>query len=265
MSEEIQDTNQEPALVQAGTDAQPAQIAELDHDSIDLAIRFVVGLLALGGDEAARRLQEMQRWLDADPALWTSQAPAGEKSLRRQAWHLGVGLVRRGQRGLRRGLRRGYDLSVRAMDRVSSTPGGRGAGFVMRPVRRPIEARVAHWRRQAALIQREGELEEQQGRALARGTLVTLIQEIMDELARNPELQEFVESLIGQQGVGMATSVMDNARSVTLTADDAADGLLRWLLRRTPRRELPPSPVEGQPQTMYEPTARVEGGALDVD
>jgi hypothetical protein len=87
----------------------------------------------------------------------------------------------------------------------------------------------------------------------------------MDELSRNPELQEFVETLIGQQGVGMATSVMENARSVTLTADDAAEGLLRWLLRRTPRRELPPSPVEGQPQNMYEPTARVEGGGPDVD
>jgi hypothetical protein len=63
----------------------------------------------------------------------------------------------------------------------------------------------------------------------------------------------------------MASSVMDNTRSVTLTADDGADALLRWLLRRTPRRELPPSPVEGQRQTMYAPTARVEGGAPDVD
>jgi hypothetical protein len=63
----------------------------------------------------------------------------------------------------------------------------------------------------------------------------------------------------------MATSMMDNARSVTLTADDAADALLRWLFRRKPRQELPPSPVEGQPQTMYAPTARVEGGAPDVD
>ena len=272
MSDEIQDTGQDASLEQAATDVRSVQTAELvpdsierDRDSVELALRFVVGLLSLGGDEAGRRLQEMQHRLDADPALWSAQAAAGDKTLRRRAWHLGVGLARRGQRRLRRGIRRSYDLSLRAMDRVSSSPGGRGAGFVTRPVRKPIEARLAHWRRQAALIQWEGELEEQKGRALARGTLVTLIQEVMDELATNPELQEFVGSLIGQQGVGMATSVMDNARSVTLTADDAADGLLRWLLRRTPRSELPPSPVEGQPQTMYEPTARVEGGAPDVD
>ena len=140
-----------------------------------------------------------------------------------------------------------------------------GGSLLTRPVRKPIEARLAQWRAEAALIDIEGELEEQKGRALATGTLAALILEIMDEVAENPEMLDFVQALLGQQGMGMATSVMDNARSVTLTADDAADGLLRWLLRRAPRRELPPSPVEGQPQTMYAPTARVEGGAPDVD
>ena len=113
-------------------------------------------------------------------------------------------------------------------------------------------------RAEAARIIREGQLEEQQGRVLATGTIGTLTLEVMDEIAGNPEMQEFVQDLIGQQGVGMATSIMDNARSVTLTADEGGEALVRWLLRRTPRRELPPSPVQGQRQTMYEPTARVE-------
>ena len=63
----------------------------------------------------------------------------------------------------------------------------------------------------------------------------------------------------------MATSAVDNARSVALTADDAAEGLLRWLLRRIPRKDLPPSPVEGQPQTMYTPEVKVEGKVSDDD
>ena len=58
---------------------------------------------------------------------------------------------------------------------------------------------------------------------------------------------------------------VDNARSVALTADDAAEKLLRWLLRRKPRRDLPPSPVEGQPQTMYAPKVKVEGKRSDDD
>jgi hypothetical protein len=61
----------------------------------------------------------------------------------------------------------------------------------------------------------------------------------------------------------MATSAVDNARSVAVTADDAAEGLLRWLFRRTPRRELPPSPIEGESQTMYAPKVKIEGEILD--
>lgn len=265
MSIEIQERNQEPSLEQTGPDARLELSVDLDRDSIDLALRFLVGLLSLGGDEAARRLQDMQRQLDENPTLWGSQTPVGHRTFRRRAWHLGVGLMRRGQRRLRRGIRQSYDLSLRAMDRVSSTSDAWGAGRLTRPVRKPIEARLVQWRREASLIQAEGELEDQKGRALALGTLAALISEIMDEVAKNPELLAFVQDLLSQQGVGMATSVVDNARSVTLTADDAAEGLLRWLLRRTPRRALPPSPVEGQLQTMYEPTARVEGGAPDVD
>ncbi len=271
MSDEIQDTIQEPPFELAGLDAQPGQSVPdadsigLDGDSIDLGLRFLVGLLALGGDAAARRLQEMQRKLDADPTLWSAQALAGQKTLRRQAWHLGVGLARRGQKGLRRGIRQGYDLSRRAMDRVSSTAGGWGAARLTRPVRKPVEARLAQWRTEAGLIEKEGEIEELKGRALASGVLAALILELMDEIAKNPELLEFIQDLLSQQGRGMATSVMDNTRSVALTADDTVDALLRWLLRRTPRRALPPSPVEGKPQKMYEPTAKVEGGAPDVD
>ena len=126
------------------------------------------------------------------------------------------------------------------------------------PLRKPLETRLARWSEQAARIIQEGEVEELKGRALAIGALGRLISEIMEEAAENPELQEFVQEMVSQQGMGMATSALDNARSVTITADDAAEGLLRWLLRRTPRRDLPPSPVEGQPQTMYILKAKVE-------
>jgi hypothetical protein len=256
---------QEGALEQIDSDAQETQGAGRRRDSIDLVLRFLVGLLALGGDEAARRLQEMQSRLDADPTLWSTEGPADHKTIRRQAWHLGVGLARRGNKRLRRSARRAYERSLRTSGRVATVSRRLGAGRLTRPLRGPIETRLARWRKEAALIQIEGELEERKGRALATGTLAALILEIMDEVAQNPELLDFVQHLLSQQGRGMATSVVDNTRSVTLTADDAAEGLLRWLLRRTPRGELPPSPVEGQPQTMYEPTARVDAGAPNVE
>ncbi len=259
MSDETQDNKRENQSEQTGFEPQPDPNYDQDRDSIELALRFLVGLLAIGGDEAARRLQEMQRKLNENPALWNADVSMGDKSMRRQAWHLGIGLIRRGQRRLRIELRRGFELTLGA---ASSQWEG---SWLPSRVRGVLEARLVQWRAKAVQIIQEGEMEEHKGRALATGALSELITEIMDEVAQNPELQEFVQDMVGQQGMGMATSVVDNARSVTLTADDAAEGLLRWLFRRTPRRELPPSPVEGQPQTMYAPTAKVESEAPDAD
>jgi hypothetical protein len=265
MSNEIRDSSQLFAPEPPGTEVAPERSVDLDRDNIDLAMRFLVGFLALGGDEASRRLQEMQNRLDGDPTLWASEVPTAEKPLRRQAWYLGIGLMKRGQRRLRRRLRSGYDLSRRVAGRVSSASNRWGVSTLTSPIRRPLAAQLERLHAEAARIIREGELEEQQGRALATGTISTLTLETMDDIAESPEMQEFVQDLIGQQGVSMATSIVDNARSVTLTADDAAESLFRWLMRRKPRRELPPSPVKGQRQMMYAPTARVEREVSDVD
>jgi hypothetical protein len=265
MSKEIQDVDQIFSPEPPDREAQPDRSADLDRDSIDLVLRFLVGFLALGGDEAARRLQEMQQRLDADATLWAPANTAGAgKPLRLQAWYLGVGLMKRGQKGLRRRLRNGFDLSQRAAGRVTSVSNRLGVTTLTGPIRKPLTSQLDRLRAEAARIIREGEMEEQLGRALATGTISTVTLEAMDDIADSPDMQVFVQDLIGRQGVGMATSMMDNARSVTLTADDAAEAFLRWLLRRTPRRELPPSPVLGQRQTMYEPTARVEQEAPDA-
>lgn len=264
MSNDVQDANQIFASEPPEGEAQPDRSTDLDRDSIDLALRFLVGFLSLSGDEAARRLLEEQRRLDRDPRLWESETPAGTKPLRRKAWHLGIGLMRRGQKRARRSLRSGYDISRRAAGQVSSMANRWGVSTVTSPVRKPAAALLERWRAEADRIIREGEVEELQGKVLATGTLGTLTKEVMDEIAENPDMHELVQDLIGQQGVGMATSIMDNARSVTLTADEGGEALVRWLLRRAPRRELPPSPVQGQRQTMYEPTARVEQEVADA-
>lgn len=259
MSDEIQDSQPEHLPNQSGANIQSGQ------DNIELGLRFLVGLLALGGEEAARRLQKMQRKLNEDPSLWQSEKPSEAKSLRRQAMYLGVGLIYRGQKRLRRDLRRGFELLIGTADRASFVTDQWAGSQLPGPVREALETRLIQWREKATQLIDDGELEAQKGRALASGALAEFIAEIMDELARNPDLQEFVQDLVGQQGVGMATSAVDNARSVALTADDAAEGLLRWLLRRKPRRDLPPSPVEGQPQTMYAPKVKVEGKRSDDD
>ena len=263
MSEEFQDSKSELSPSETETKTLEGQIQPHNFDSIDLGLRFLVGLLAIGGEEASRRLGEMQRKLDEDPSSWQTERRPAEKSLGRQAWYLGVGLIWRGQKRLRCDLRRGFERLVGTADRASSVAGQRAGSRLPNPVRAALETRLIQWRVKAAALIEEGQLEDQQGRALASGAVTEFIAEIMDEIAKNPELQEFVQDMVGQQGVGMATSMVDNARSVTVTADDAAEGLIRWLFRRTPRRDLPPSPVEGLPQTMYAPKIKIEGENRD--
>ena len=241
------------------------QDQDSDEDNLDLGLRFLVGLLAIGVDEAVLRLQKMQAKLNQDPDLWRAGIPAPGKTLRRQAWYLGLGLFQRGQKRLRRDLRRVFQWSMGNAGHAASSSTEWAGRRLPSTLRDTLETRLVHWRAQAAEIIQEGEVEEYQGRALVTGAIGELIAEIMNEIASNPDLQDYVQDIVGQQGVGMATSVVDNARSVALTADEAAEGLLRWLFRRTPRRDLPPSPVAGQPQTMYAPKAKIEDGEISDD
>jgi hypothetical protein len=94
-------------------------------------------------------------------------------------------------------------------------------------------------------------LEEQNARLLASQTVGEVIDELLDFMSENPDLAEFVRELIGQQSVGLAGVVRDNARQVSSTADYIAEGVVRRILRRRSRRDMPPSPLMGKPQTMY--------------
>ena len=81
----------------------------------------------------------------------------------------------------------------------------------------------------------------------------------MDKLAESPELTDMIVELVSQQGKGMAGAVGDNARSLSVIADNATESFARRLLRRKPRQELPPSPMRDVPQTMYSPGELTEG------
>jgi len=249
---------------QTGVEAQQVEFAEIDQDSVDLLLRFLLGLLSLGGAELTQRLQEMQREISAGPAIDEAPGSVWSRTRRHRLRYLSVGLLMRGQRSVRNGARRSYELSVGTTRRILGSAYRMSDNRFTRPVRRPFEARILGLLERLAVITAEGELVTEQSKLLATGTSAELVQEVMDEVATNPELLSFVQGLLAGQGKGLATVVVDNSRSVSLTADDAAEGLLRWLLRRTPRRSLPPSPVEGELQNMYAAQAKVEGGMTDA-
>lgn len=105
----------------------------------------------------------------------------------------------------------------------------------------------------------EGRLEEQRSRLLAAQSLLGITDDVMDYVAKSPELTGYITELIGGQGAGLAGAMADSARQMSATGDDTAERLVRRVLRRKPRQDLPPSPIAGKTQTMYSPKAAVPG------
>jgi len=219
--------------------------------------RFLVGLLLLGGDELAQSLRDAQQGKETNSA----ETVAEDETSGGLARYLTLGLLARGERRVSRGLRTAYYASVGTASWTVEKLDRWTDNRLMRPVRQPIEARIERWGEEAVTIIEEGKREEKESRALAAESVSAITEDLFDYLAESPELDRFVKELVGQQGMSFATIVVDNVRSLTLSADYLVESVLRRLLRRTPRLSLPPSPVEGQPQTMYRPESRVEGEA----
>jgi hypothetical protein len=224
-----------------------------------------MGAAFMGADELFERLRFFQQDIDAEPWILDGDSGLDQASNVALLRYLAVGLVARGQRMVGNGLQRAFHAAVGTTswalgraDRLTDNP-------LTRPVRRRMAARVQAFGKGAAQIIREGQREEQVSRRLAGQTINEIIDEVLDYVAENPEIQASIRHLVAQQGVGLANVVADNSRTVTVAADYVAERLVRRILRRTPRAELPPSPLTGMPQTMYRAEAPKTGEDIDVD
>jgi hypothetical protein len=261
MSDEEQVVLVPDEVIEAG--AQPGQMRQVDAGTVELMTRLLVGLSARGSGELLRRLEDLQAEVLADPGLVPHDTTAGVDSPRDALRYLAISLLLRGQRQVTRSVRSAFDRSVdtarwavRTLDRLSNTP-------LVRPLRRPAASRSRRWEETITLLIQEGKREEQVSKVLAGRSVSMIIDEVVDLVTQNPELDRLIAEIVGQKSVGLATVVADNARSLSAAADDVTDGALRRLLRRTPRRDLAPSPLWGQPQTMYAPEKMVEGEGTD--
>jgi hypothetical protein len=83
-----------------------------------------------------------------------------------------------------------------------------------------------------------GRMEEQQSRDMTQEAVVSVIDELLDYMARNPEVRELIE----QQGLSMAETAVDEVRERTATADMWIERVARGLLHR-PASENPAQPA----------------------
>jgi len=213
--------------------------------------RVLVGLLLLGGDGLAQRLREFQEQIDARSTMVDQDVTASDETNWDLVRHLTIGTLVRGQKRIVRGVHKGVRLSVGTADWMGGKLDKWTDNRLMRPFRRPIESRWRRLKQQAGLIIEEGRLEEQNSRLLASQTVDEFIDEIMEYMARDPELALLIREQIAAQSSGLAEVVAGNTREVTVAADNTLEGAVRQFLRREPRSALPPSPFLGKPQAMY--------------
>lgn len=95
------------------------------------------------------------------------------------------------------------------------------------------EAQVQRWAQRGAQ-------ETAHSRQLARQAVAASSQVLVHSLTENPEVQELVQT----QSMGLAAELVEEVRERAVSADTLVEGVVRSLLRRTPRRELPPPPPQ---------------------
>lgn len=243
------DANPGEAETADGPDA-PAEneLTEEEFDALKALVSLLVGGAIEGTSQLTTRLQQYQEEInqahaeqEADGSAESAETAVTEDEFVRLRYAL-VGFIFDTQARVKRTM----PLLSRLID-TSTRVGTRAA----RPVTKsrffaPIQRRY----NDLALKGEEnikkwidiGRQAEPPSRELAKMTYVNIVDEFISQLAENPELQGLVQA----QSIGLATEVRDEVRGRGVTADTVLENLVRKVLRRAPREELPTPPPEVQ-------------------
>lgn len=227
-----------------------------DFDTSRAVLRLLVGLTLEGVDELTRRLREWEEKVmqpdDTSPPV--EEIRAAEPASLSEGDRLYYALIGAAFAARERAARdlpawlaapgEGVQQVIDTAERLTENP-------VLRPLVKPVKAQAETVGKQInAEVERWiaiGQAEAGHSRAVARIAVPEIIDEVLESLAENPELQD----LIQQQSVGLAGEVVDSMREVTVTADTVVEAVVRRLLGRKPRRQLPapdnrllPEPVQ---------------------
>ncbi|HEX8034841.1 MAG TPA: hypothetical protein VF510_13380 [Ktedonobacterales bacterium] len=232
---------------------------EAAHDSFDTTssvLRLLIGGLLVGADELRRRLQQWEATARSAPSAALPQtvpqslrhvsAPA---SLR----YAFIGMLFETETRIRQRI----PIVLERLARLSEEAEYQYVTAVEPALSQtpldPVLMRLDEMLFQAgAAVDRwtaRGWLEEQQSRGMVRQATVSVVDELIAYMARNPEVRD----LILQQGTSMAGDAMDEVRERTASADVWIERFTRSLLRRpeasgatvTPSVDAPPKSDAG--------------------
>jgi hypothetical protein len=244
----------EAAAAQPSSDSAKTSNDEPDFEDVQLLSQFLVGLVSYGVKEVMERAHYYDDEINRDPQGFDldKQIDQAEEKIETVFRYWLIGTLMWSERTALtlsyRTFQKSIDiggLALRTVDRTTNN-------FLLRPIRKPFERFVPALEKDSRARIDEGRAVEQRGQVLATATLDDIVGDFIDYMAENPE----VVDLITTRGMGLAGTVMDNGRQVGTMTDNMVENLVRKILRRPKRKDLPASPFEGKPQTMYDPASQ---------
>ncbi|HEY1389133.1 MAG TPA: hypothetical protein VGF38_11365 [Ktedonobacterales bacterium] len=215
-------------------------------DTATALLRLLVGGALVGTRELRVRLE---RWQQAIPDAASAQAVAPRTASPPDALrHTLMGMMFETESRMRRR----FSIIGRRLARASQDA-SRFYTTAMSDMRYtpldPLRARVEEMVYRATMtLDRwadRGRMEEQQSRDMAQEAVVSVIDELLDYMARNPEVRELIE----QQGMSMAETAVDEVRERTATADLWIERVARGLLHRPASEETVQPAAIAPPET----------------
>jgi hypothetical protein len=212
--------------------------SEAAHDSFDTTssvLRLLIGGLLVGADELRRRLRQWEATARSAPSATLPQtvpqslphvpAPA---SLR----YAFIGMLFETETRIRQRIPAVLERFARLSEEAEYQYVTAVEPALSQTPLDPVLMRLDEMLFQAGVaVDRwtaRGWLEEQQSRGIARQAAVSVVDELLDYMARNPEVRD----LILQQGTSMAGEAMGEVRERTASADMWIERFTRSLLRR---------------------------------
>ncbi len=247
-SEVNEPVDQKPTALVPAPDQPPAPIEPFD--ALRSTTRLLVGLALIGGDELLKRVQLLERDFDALPpdpremAARIRTSPTGQY-IPDEIRHALIGLAFEMQDQVRIQTPRLLAAADQIISDVTRPAQGvlnripivgslsRSLGLQYDTLQKRGEDRLKRW---IAIGQRE----EARSRVLADQTTNRIVDDFINYLGDKPEVQE----LIAGQTTGLAGEVLDEVRERTVSGDSFLEGIVRAVMRKAPRAELPSPSTE---------------------
>lgn len=224
----------------AGSPQAGTPPADPEFDAYLAVVKLLIGGTIEGADELVQRLRRIEAELRASESSATETGPI--ESVGDVVRYMLVGMTLSASDGLRRQavkLAQASDAFWRLTgSAVDPFVENRVTGFFTRPFDRAFDRLVNRGQTRVNDWVELGRANEPSARLMARQLTLEVIDDFISHLSENDELA----SLVQEQSVSLAAETVDEFRSRTVSADALAENIVRRILRRPPRQELPPPP-----------------------